>query len=100
VSSADAPAPSSDVDVQSIEHLDFRPPCVIRASTTAPSCGKDASFSIRCRTCSYVWLVCAEHMAFYRRVDKETPKVGCRRCMTYVPTLDELAEITPLRTSL
>jgi len=89
-----------DEDLALLAHLDFRPPCVIRAMDTAPRCGKDAAFSIRCRTCSYVWLVCAEHMAFYRQLETETTKVGCRRCMTYVPTLDELAEITPLRTSL
>jgi hypothetical protein len=93
--SSEAPlAPSSDVDASSLEHLEFRPSCT--ASVDKVECGKDASFSMRCRHCAMTTLLCAEHVAEVHRRARNSPRVGCTTCRVYAAELGDVVDIVPL----
>lgn len=77
-----------DVDVQSIEHLDFDQACQIRVQPKASlgpvevrgkisgPCGEPAVGVLRCRGCADPALVCGPHRALIF----EGPNVTCMSC--------------------
>lgn len=91
-----------DVDTESIEHLDFQTPCVVRigevrrflgwkSEVVEGRCEHPATWVMRCRTCGVVGALCAEHQA---RIVAD-PRATCVACETTAAPLDVFS-FTPL----
>lgn len=79
-------------DVDTIEELDFEPPC------SCKDCDHAAQHSARCKGCSHVRLLCDSHLRALREKlgSLLVTRVGCTRCGTSAASLDELIEVTAL----
>lgn len=85
-----------DERVESIEHLDFAPPCEYQEPV--PEHG--AEVMARCRHCSHAVLLCETHCATWREqiirwVDRGAA-VTCLHCLRDSRSFDEACEVVPL----
>lgn len=86
-----APAPVVDVVEELFASLDFELPCESFAG-----CEESAAAALACRFCPHAFFACVEHLAWIRRRAEEARETGCRKCLTYQPTLAELVVVTPV----
>lgn len=77
------------VDVESIEHLDFEPPCA--------GCEKAAAFSLTCRSCAAVVLSCQKCLNWYLERNQGLMVFGCMKCGFEPNDFHDLVRIRPLK---
>ena len=81
--------------VESIEHLDFTPPCEAK-NTPA----HEADYMLVCRGCGQGVFICEKHLARLRRKLagglRSGGSVECSRCHKASRSLEEAMEVIPL----
>lgn len=81
--------------VESIEHLDFTPPCEAK---NIPA--HDASHVLVCRGCGQGVLICEKHLRALRRKlaggIRSRGSIECSKCHRASRSLEEAMEVIPL----
>ncbi|WP_230670937.1 hypothetical protein [Rathayibacter sp. Leaf248] len=84
-------AVDQDIDVATVEHLDFETPC------GREKCDNAADFSGQCRHCGHVDLLCGEHLTVDLELDKFVAGWACKKCFHSERDLLSLVAIAPFR---